>query len=411
MTSAPEKAPAAYRPQWSPWVRQLVTVGLVIAGVYGLVLLAPVFNIVATTFLLSFLMFVPARLIAQRSPLNYTLSVVLVFIVLVIAIVVLVSILVPGMADLVGGISRGVRSAFTEFQIDILRWEPDSGPFVVEIGPVALDITRFARQLREAILAGGEEGAQMAQEALLETLPELDIGNILGTATSVVFGVIGAFGQFLTTLFVGMLLSLAILLELPRYQHHIFDGLSRPARREVALLMTRINAVWVGFFRGQLLLCGMIGVVTFIQLVLMGVPTPGTLSIVVAVISLIPTIGGILALFPLALVPLLQGSTVFVDIPAGTFALLVVGINLVITQIIWNVIAPRIMGSAVNLPLPLIIVGIIIGAGLAGALGAFLIVPLMGTVRVVVLYLWAKVREQDPFPGEKTPQLEHLDEL
>jgi predicted PurR-regulated permease PerM len=163
--------------------------------------------------------------------------------------------------------------------------------------------------------------------------------------------------------------------------------------------------VWQGFFRGQLTLCLIIGAITYLQLVLMGIPSAFIVAVLVALVSLIPTIGGIIALIPLAIAPLLQGSTVFTEMNALTLTLLVVGINFVISQIIWNVVAPKIMGDAVSLPLPLIFIGIIIGAALGGVLGAFLIVPILGTIRVVVEYLVAKITRKDPYPGEEMPDV------
>ena len=60
--------------------------------------------------------------------------------------------------------------------------------------------------------------------------------------------------------------------------------------------------------------------------------------------------------------------------------------------------APKILGDAVNVPLPIIIVGLFVGAALGGILGAFLITPVIGTVRVVTHYLVTKIERQDPFP-------------
>jgi predicted PurR-regulated permease PerM len=98
-------------------------------------------------------------------------------------------------------------------------------------------------------------------------------------------------------------------------------------------------------------------------------------------------------------VPLLQGSTVFVDMPNGLFALLVVIVNLLISQVIWNVVAPKILGDALDLPLPVIIVGVFIGAALGGVLGAFLVAPIVSTLRVLVFYTIRKIAQEDPFPG------------
>ena len=41
----------------------------------------------------------------------------------------------------------------------------------------------------------------------------------------------------------------------------------------------------------------------------------------------------------------------------------------------------------------------------------FLIVPLLGTLRVLVVYLLKKIVQQDPFPGEDPPLMVDLDKL
>jgi len=142
--------------------------------------------------------------------------------------------------------------------------------------------------------------------------------------------------------------------------------------------------------------------------ILTGCRTGLVLALITAIVSLIPTIGGFVALVPLALVPLLQGSSVFPTMPSTTLAVLVVGVNLIISQVIWNVVAPKILGDAVALPLPIIIVGVFVGAALGGFLGAFLIVPLLGTLRVIVIYLIKKIVQEDPFPGEAAPPVVDL---
>jgi len=100
-----------------------------------------------------------------------------------------------------------------------------------------------------------------------------------------------------------------------------------------------------------------------------------------------------------------------IGLPNTTVALLVVVGNLVISQVIWNVVAPKILGDALSLPLPVIIVGVVIGTALGGILGAFLIAPILGTLRVLVLYTIQKIFQQDPFPGEEMPELGDLTKL
>jgi predicted PurR-regulated permease PerM len=317
------------------------------------------------------------------------------------------------MVDVLKSGASGLNNIISGVEKSILEWDPTRGGYYYPVlGIFQVDLTALASQIRAALLETDPEVArEIAQRALISTMPAIDFGQIVGTATQVATSLIGTITGFFSTLVMGLLLSLLILLEAPRYQQRVFESGSEPIQREIRLLGVKVMNVWQGFFRGQLLLCAIIGLITFIQLLVMGAPSAAPLALLVAVISLIPTIGGLLALIPLGLLPFLQGSTVFTNMDKSTFAFLVVGVNLIISQIIWNVIAPKIMGDAVALPLPIILVGIIIGTALGGALGAFLIVPILGTIRVVVLYLIAKVSRRDPFPGETLPEMAELSKL
>jgi predicted PurR-regulated permease PerM len=398
-----------YQPDWALWIRQFVAIGLVIAGVYALTLLSPVFSLIIATFLLSFLTYFPARTLAARTPLTYRVCVILVVALILLALVVLLVAIIPSIVDLFRGIFAGLYDLLERLRDSLVAWDPTSGGYSIRIvDTLSIDITPIASQIRAALVETDPQIAQqLARTAIIENMPPIDPGQILTTLARVVAGVIGAVSGFFTTLVMGLFLSLLILLELPNYEHRIMNSTPEDYLREIRLMGQKIMNVWQGFFRGQLLVCAIIGVLTLIQLVLMGVSGALPLALIVAAVSLIPTIGGFLALIPLGLVPLLQGSTVFTDMSNIAFALLVVGVNLIITQIIWNVVSPKIMGKAVSLPLPVIIIGVIIGAAVGGVLGAFLIVPILGTVRVIVFYLIAKVLRRDPFPGEMvTPTIE-----
>ncbi len=414
MQSIPPPEPQIEQWNWSPWVRQFVTVALVVASVYALTLLGPILSILIITFLLSFLIFVPSRMLAKYTPLNYTGSVLIIFLIILLLIFVLVLVIAPSVAQVSRTVGTGLSNELKTFEQSIRDWDPTTPYNYNVLDLFQIDITSIATQIRQALLASDPQAAAgIAQQAIINNIPSLDVGQIVGTATQVLTALIGTFTSFFSTLFLGLFLSLLVLLELPAYQHSLLSAGSVSFQRDLRLIATKIMHVWQGFFRGQLLLAVIIGVITFLQLALMGVPGAVTISIIVAVISLIPTIGGIIALIPLGLVPLLQGSNspFFAQMSNGTFALLVVVINLVISQFIWNVVAPKIMGDAVSLPLPVIIVGIIIGTALGGALGAFLIVPILGTVRVIVMYLMAKIMQRDPYPGEAMPEFEPLSKL
>jgi predicted PurR-regulated permease PerM len=225
------------------------------------------------------------------------------------------------------------------------------------------------------------------------------VPNLLGTATSTV----GAISGFVGTFFLANFLALLFLLEIPHAFAWGINATSPAYRREVGILLHRTSRVWTGFFRGQLIISALIGILTWLQLLVMGINGAVVVGLFTGVVSLIPMLGGIISLIPIGLAPLLQGSNVFPDLSPLALTFLVLVPNFVVQQIIWNVVSPKITGDAVNLPVPVIILGLVIGNAFAGIMGALLVAPTMGTIKVIVEYILKKIRGGDPFLDEPEP--------
>jgi predicted PurR-regulated permease PerM len=145
-----------------------------------------------------------------------------------------------------------------------------------------------------------------------------------------------------------------------------------------------------GWVRGQLLLMLAIGVMATIGYVFLGLPSPAVLGVAAGLFEIIPMIGPFLAFAPAVLVALAT-----VD---PTRALMVVGYALVIQQIESNVLVPRVMGRTVGVSPLTVMLGILLGAALAGLPGAFLAVPAAGALQVVLAHL---LRSEDPSQSEE----------
>jgi hypothetical protein len=63
-------------------------------------------------------------------------------------------------------------------------------------------------------------------------------------------------------------------------------------------------------------------------------------------------------------------------------------------------VVPRILGEAVDLHPIVVLIGVVIGANVAGILGALLAAPVIASGREIVSYLYAKILGEDPFPQE-----------
>jgi hypothetical protein len=74
-----------------------------------------------------------------------------------------------------------------------------------------------------------------------------------------------------------------------------------------------------------------------------------------------------------------------------------------------NLIVPRVLGAALELPSLIVMTGIVVGASVGGILGALLATPVIATFREVLRYIYRKLQDQEPAliedeaPGSGTP--------
>lgn len=386
----PEDQPfeARYDAEWSTWTRRLAVILLLIGGVLVIYLLGPVLQIMVLSLLLTFALFYPVRAVTRRLRIRYPAAVGIVFLIYLMIIIYLMINLSVSVTSFVASFSQSMQNSLDQFIQQVRDYTPGSiyleNPFT---GQRLIDLDFVFQPLKELFQGG--------------TIPDLTdaVPTLLGTASSTV----GAVSGFIGTFFIMHLLAVLFLLEVPNAFAWGLNLASTSYRREIAIVLHRIARVWVGFFRGQLIISALIGVLTWLQLSLMGIPGAVVVGLFVGVVSLVPMLGSIIALVPIGLAPLLQGSNVLTETSPLVLTLLVLVPNFVVQQIIWNVVSPKVTGDAVRMPVPMIILGLFIGSAFAGILGALLAAPLMGTVRLVVEYVVKKIRGGDPFPGEPEP--------
>jgi predicted PurR-regulated permease PerM len=98
------------------------------------------------------------------------------------------------------------------------------------------------------------------------------------------------------------------------------------------------------------------------------------------------------------------GSTRFVEMDPFVFALIVSAGYLLLSALENQLLVPRIMGNAVDLPPLVVLIGVIVGGSTLGIAGIFLAVPVMATGKDIFLYLYGKVLETEgdlPQPESK----------
>jgi predicted PurR-regulated permease PerM len=150
----------------------------------------------------------------------------------------------------------------------------------------------------------------------------------------------------------------------------IYPAESRGERRR---MLTRIASKLSSWLAGQILLAAIIGITTFIALVLLQIPYALPLAILAAVGEMIPVIGPILGAVPALLIALLHSSWQF-------WAVLVFA---VVLQKLENLfIAPQVMSRKVNISPLAVFIAFMMGASLLGIVGAIMAIPAAAVVQV-----------------------------
>jgi predicted PurR-regulated permease PerM len=164
----------------------------------------------------------------------------------------------------------------------------------------------------------------------------------------------------------------------------------------------------MAYIRGQLGVMLAVGVTTVIVALVLGLPYALALGLIAALLEIIPHIGPVLAAVAAVVVALFEGSS-WIDIPPLALALIVIVAYILIQQLEEHVFTPTIQGRAVHLPPLVIILSVLVGLHEFGLLGAILAVPVVASTREILVYIHAKVNQQDPFPEKPRaqPQTDH----
>lgn len=144
----------------------------------------------------------------------------------------------------------------------------------------------------------------------------------------------------------------------------------------VLSVFTLANRTFCGYIGGQLLDAVLVGIETFVLMLLLRIPFAPLIAVIVGVTNIIPVLGPYLGAVPGAVLLLLSGN----PIKMAEFLIII----LVVQQVDGNFIAPRILGDATGLSGLWVLVAIVVGGGLMGIPGMVIGVPLLGVVAALV---------------------------
>jgi predicted PurR-regulated permease PerM len=218
--------------------------------------------------------------------------------------------------------------------------------------------------------------------AAIEEQGAAGVLGLSGTALSVTRSVVTAVVAILTITF----LTLFMLLEGRQWMERFYGLLPEDQQPRWRAIGQDIYRVVGGYVAGNLLISLIAGVVSTIMLLVVGVQYAVALGLLVALLDLVPLAGATIA-------AVLVSTVAFID-QGWARGVIVVAFFLAYQQLENHVLQPMVYGRTVQLSPLAVLIAVLIGAELAGVIGALGAIPVAGTIQVILRDLLSHRRAQ-----------------
>ena len=171
-----------------------------------------------------------------------------------------------------------------------------------------------------------------------------------------------------------------LLVDLPHLRR-VAEGLvPESVREEVMVVARRVNAAVGGFFRGQLMVAFIVGLLASTGLALIRLPFWLLIGMVAGVFNMIPLVGPYFGAVPALVIALTTREPIT--------AVWVVAVMVGVQQVDNHFISPLVMHRAVKLHPVLVTLALLLGGTLAGFFGLLIAVPTAAVAKIVIGHLW-----------------------
>ena len=261
-------------------------------------------------------------------------------------------------------------------------------PLVDQVNEFAEEVPRYLDDLTEG---RGRLGFLQERYHLVDRAREAPeeggasrLFGFSGTALAFARGIVTVVVAIVTIAF----LTFFMLLEGPRWLERFFSLLKPESRRRWRTVSRDIYRTVGGYVTGNLFISLIAGTLTTIVLAILDVPYALALGLIVAILDLIPLAGATIAAIIVSTVAFLSSDL--------TVGIIVVVFFIVYQQIENHLLQPVVYGRTVQLSPLAVLIAVLIGAELAGVLGALAAIPVAGTIQVLLLDWLRHRRAEEP---------------
>jgi predicted PurR-regulated permease PerM len=318
--------------------------------------------------LLAFVMSPVARFIDERLPVNRSLAVVIAY---TLALIGLGFVLFYAGGAITGEVSR-ITQEFPQTELQI-----------------------------EDTLAGYQRtlGLDPSQVNLVELFHTArgQVGDLAGAIFDQAEAIARATLATLGALVLILILSLYMLMDSERIWAKVNRAVPKQFSDEVAILERSVARAFGGFLRAQIILAAIQAVLVMVVGTIFNIPYLFLIGTLSTLAMLIPFFGP-----PLALIPPIVAAWIYT--PAGFIPVVI--ILVAVQTLIVNWLQPRLMQGALGMHPILVLVGLLVGAQVAGVWGALFGIPVIAVLNVFLnLALWSEL------PNAALPEQERLEDV
>jgi len=201
--------------------------------------------------------------------------------------------------------------------------------------------------------------------------------DIVNSATAIFSATISSFAN----IFVVLVIALFFAADPHLYKKGLLYLIPARAVRKADKLIHKCYETLANWLKGKFLSMGVVGVLTYIGLIVLDFPIPLVLSLIAMVLTFIPNIGPIIAMVPAMLIGLVKGPEQ---------ALYAAVLYMIVQTLESYLITPYINKKAVDLPPALTLAWQVFLGIFLGGFGLFMATPLLAIIFVLVNDLYVK---------------------
>jgi predicted PurR-regulated permease PerM len=292
---------------------------------------------------------------------------------------------------------RGMRRGYASATVFLLALAAIVGLGFLVLPPLVRQVTDFIQAVPDLVddLVAGRGPLGFLQrdyhivDRIRTAIEDNGVGGVLGVTEPAI-----AVAQSLFSVIIGSVaiafLTYFMLLDGPRMVERFYAFLPESARPRWQRVGHEIYRTVGGYVTGNILISVIAGVAAMVALFAVGSSYSVALAVVVAILDLVPLAGATMA-------AVIVSTVVFVEL-GWVRGVIIIAFFLLYQQLENHVLQPIIYGRTVQLSPLIVLISVLIGAELAGILGALAAIPVAGIVQAVGRELLHYRSEAAPTP-------------